>query len=715
LASAPLDYPLKILMQVVAQSWCSILSKQWILNYVNTFPPVAGTPPEADGNPTDWNGSFSVGGQPMFWYDYNGWGTSPLDTILPAGISGTPGVMCGTGPYVLSTYDANTGWSSTWYDMYWQGWWWPGASWYPYWGYPYESPPFPADGSNWPAPPATPPGFYPPYWPWSVPQDEPEQPYPPEISSGIVRGGYVTKYLVINNRNTAGRIADMQTGACDNAAIARSQAQNMHAGLNRNGPTLSGIRLNYPIPVLQVENENYVFVVDPTPGDTYGKIYPNDTLAADGIPANFFNNSDVRLAFTKLQNISFAINTLFYGEAYQPKTCAPDGLAYVNPANPMYPATPDYAGAVTLLNNAKFNGVALGTVGFTVPIIYYDAAGGVREAYCLNLRDAVNALNSPPYNSPAHAPYTAFSMNLPWSPFIGGINAHTLATFRVGWLADYADVHDFLFPFCDSQGDYGKAQRLQGPLQAAIDLDLKEAARTPDGPARQALYYDAEAKLYTENPTVFIMVPIGRGYQRTWDSGFAIQYDPLYPGIYAYYIWKWTYNRGDVDYSGAVNMGDIGIILNAFGSYAGKSGMPVFHARWNFHADVDGNPYESSPAGDGGWRDRKIDMYDVSTALVFFGGHYAAARWELEVKVTPTSGSSTTTFTATATGGSGTYTYQWYDNRTGTMQPIAGATTNTWQYSAHPLPANGHLLLQVLVTDPGCQKAWSARVTVTIP
>jgi hypothetical protein len=47
--------------------------------------------------------------------------------------------------------------------------------------------------------------------------------------------------------------------------------------------------------------------------------------------------------------------------------------------------------------------------------------------------------------------------------------------------------------------------------------------------------------------------------------------------------------------------------------------MPVFHARWNFNCDVDGNPKDSSPAGHGGWRDRKIDLYDISAALDNFG------------------------------------------------------------------------------------------------
>lgn len=587
-ASMPLDYPLRILVQVMAQSWCSITSKAWVNDYINNAATWGGTypphPSTGTGNTqADWPGNTDPVAD---WINYWGWEAtdSPFDK-LPAAAP-TPGIMCGTGPYMLEHYDSSNGWSCIKYNAYWHGW---------------------NRGTA-----STPPLFSP--------------PYPPEVSSGITPAGYVTRMVIDNTKSTNGaRAQDLVSGLVDMAAVSRANAWRLHypgtSNADRNGPTAEGVRLTYPIPTLQVESQHYTFVVDPTPGNTYGKIYANDTLAADGIPANFFNNSNVRLAFTYLWNFTYNIQTLMFGEAYQPSTCAPNGLAYVNPALPKYGPDPNEAAAKAALDQAFFGGTPLNSTGFTVDLCYYDGPGGNRELSVQNLRDMINKLGTD-YGLPYHATTT----NIPWADFIPAIDSHVLPTFRVGWLADYADIHDFLFPYAASAGDYGKAQRVQGPLQAAIDLDLEEAARTPDGPARQALYYDAEAKLYTENPTVFIMVPIGRGYTREWVQGYPVLYNALYPGLYAYYLWKWIYIRGDVDYGGSVNMGDIVKILDAFGSYIGKSGMPVIQQRWNFHCDIDGNPQESGPnPGDGGWKDRKIDMYDVSAALANFGK--TSAKW----------------------------------------------------------------------------------------
>jgi hypothetical protein len=659
-AGLPLDYPLRILFQVIAQEWCGIISQQWVIHYINT-----NLPAHAGALLADWDGTTYAD-----WKTYTGWDSSdaPADKLPIA--AATPGVMCGTGPYVLDRYDASAGWSIVAYDWYWQGWWWLGASWYPL--YPWS----PLINPYWlPFPPTwPPPGLYPPYWPWPV-LPEISCPYPPEPDSGIVRGGYITRLIVVNTRNTAGRIADLISGAVDTSAINRANAYKVHypgtANGDRNGPTQDGIRLNYPIPTLQTESQHYTFYIEIAPGNPYNVNTGNDTLAVGGIPQNFFNNTHVRLAFTYLWNFTYCITTLMFGEAYQPVTCAPNGLPYVNPIQTHYSDSPtNEAAAKAELDLAVFGGVHLNTVGFTVNLCYYDAAGGVRENSVLALQAAVNKLGTD-YGLPYHASVT----NIPWASFIPAINNHWLPTFRVGWLADYVDIQDFLFPYGASQGDYGKAQNIgiytDNNLTHGIDLDLKEAARVPDGALRQSLYYDAEAKLYTLNPTVFILVPIGRGYQRTWDQGFAVEYNALMPGIYAYKLWKWIYIRGDVDYNCKVNMGDIVIILAAFGSYIGKSGMPVIHARWNFHADIDGNPYESGPlGGDGGWRDRKIDMYDVSAALADFG-KFQVDNWEIHLFIVLVS----ITLTVTITGGNpATRAIQWFKN--GIMIP--GATTNSY-------------------------------------
>jgi hypothetical protein len=691
-ANYPLDYPLRILFQVIAQSWCGIISHQWVIDYINNPATWAGYtggypphPSTGSGNTqADWPGNTDPYAD---WVNYWGWTAtdSPLDKLPIA--APTPGIMCGTGQYTLDWYDAAAGWSSVWYMEYWA--WWPENPWW-----------YPDEVLEWTGVPSS---VVEGIWPRFGSSGYPKIPYTPQVASEIDQEGRITRLVIINTRNTAQRIADFVAGTVDNSAVSRANAWHLHdpeVVTNRNGPTKEGLRVNYPIPTLQVESQHYTFIVDPA-GGLYGNIYDNDTLGVGGIPANFFNNTHVRNAFTILWNFTYCIQTLMFGEAYQPKTCAPDGLPYVNPANPMWTdSVNDEALAKAELDQAVFNGVYLNTTGFTVDLCYYDAAGGIREASVLDLEAMINKIGTD-YGLPYHATHT----NIPWNDFIPAIDAHLCATFRVGWLADYVDIHDFLFPYAASEGTYGKAQRIGAYHNEVdvIDADLKDAARTPDGPVRQALYYDAEAKLYTLNPTVFILVPIGRGYQRVWDQGFALIYMSLMPGLYGCWLWKWLYLRGDVDYDGKVTMGDVVYILDAFGSYIGKSGMPVIHPRWNYHCDVDGNPQESSPApGDGGWRDRKIDMYDVTACLANFGRQRPT--WEIYPKVTPATGHAGTTYTVSCLfqGGYGgnpaAYTYQWYDNSTGTFQKIVGATASTYTPAAGP-PAGTVYALFCEVSD----------------
>jgi len=545
-ATKPLGYPLRILLQVIAQSWASIISKQWILNYV--IPNGPDMNEDVPGDQVDWDGNW---GDYTGWVAYCGWEYSPIDKI-PQGAA-HPGVACGTGPFILDRYDPTTEWSVVRNPDYWGGW----------------------------------------------PAQTPSPPYPPITSSGIKPAGYVNR-LTVRQRATATRIAELRDGLCDFAAIPRAYAPQLHVDNNRNGPTLPGIRLNYPIPALQVDSFHFTFDIEPRPDNKYGKINDYNVLSEDGIPRNFFSDIHVRKAFVHLLNFTLVIMDQLLGEAYQPHTCAPDGLPYVNLAQARYGPTPDFTKAKQEFDQA-FGG-NLKNVGFTIKITY-NSGNTIRQAYCENLASLINKLGQDYYGGKFHAE----AMPVAWSEYIPDMDLHFLPCFGIGWLADYADIHNFMHPYLHSEGAFAHAQRYHN---AEADELIAQGARAPDGPARQAIYYRLQEIYYNDVPSVAIFVPVGRGYMRIWVQGHY--YNPLYPGLYAYDHWKWEYLRGNVNYDNKVSMDDIVAILDAYGSYAGKLGMPVFHPRWNFHCDVDGNPYDT-------WRDRKIDMYDVTAALDNFG------------------------------------------------------------------------------------------------
>ena len=558
-AALPIGYPLRVLFQVLSQSWASIMSKQWLLEVVD---PMA----EAAGHPVgEWPGTWDN------WTLYH-WPDSPLidpvndlPTIdsIPGGAA-NPGLTAGTGPYILQRADPGTEWSAVRYADYWRGW--------------------PLD---WPNPPY------------------PDSPLPP---SGIKPKGYVERYTV-RQAATSTRIAELQSGAADFAAIPRSRAGELHVGGDRYGPTLSGIRLNYPVFGLAVDSFHMTVDITPTTDNRYGKINDYDVLSADGIPRNFFSNLNVRKALAHLINFTMIVNDIYLTEGYQPYTVAPTGLPYVYADVPQY--SYDETKAAQYLDAAYFGTTKLTSVGFTLTICY-NSGNTNRQKIAEQVAASLNKVAGD-HTWPFHATTAAPA----WGEYLGAMDAHKLPVFIIGWLADYGDVHNFLTPYAHGVG--GTFALAQNYNNATITALLDEAIYTPDGPARGALYHTAELMFAQDVPTVPLSVAWGRGYMRDWVQG--MYYNPIYPGLYAANKWKWEmittpgaegYFVGDVDFDGRVKMDDAIQAVNSFGSYAGKNGMPTFHVRWNFRADVDDQPRYR-------WRDRKVDMGDIVAILANFG------------------------------------------------------------------------------------------------
>jgi peptide/nickel transport system substrate-binding protein len=545
LADKPIGYPLKILFQVLSEPWFVIFSKQWIVNFVIPWGIEHGLDmnPDVPGIQVDWDGDFS------HWKDYHGWAESPIDKIGAI----HPGVTCGTGPYILDRFDPTDGgeWSVVKFDDYWGGW-----------------------PATWPSPP-----------------------YSPQPSSGLKPAGYVTR-LTVRQTTFRSMISEFLVGDCDFADIPRPQQNLLHVGGDRNGPTLPGIRLQYPLPIIGIHGLFFGFNVSVRLDNKYGKIYPENDLHEDGIPCNFFSDVHVRKAFAYLINYTLVVADYYLGEAYQPVTCAPTGLPYVNPYQPHY--TLNIEAAINELNQA-FGG-RLKDVGFTVNLYYHGgwAWGGVLLD---DLAARINALGVSNYNGKFHAS----SIEISWSELVGALQAHEIPAWISNWNADYADIHNFIQPVMHSLGYFASFEGYKNP---EVDELINRGLSVPDGPQRQEVYYRLQEIYYNDVPSITTTVPINRVYTRTWVQG---QYYSLYWALpYAYNRWKWEYLRGNVNYDDKVFMDDILVILDAFGSYFGKWGLPVYHPRWNFHCDIPGNPRET-------WTDGKIDMYDITAALDNFG------------------------------------------------------------------------------------------------
>jgi len=347
----------------------------------------------------------------------------------------------------------------------------------------------------------------------------------------------------------------------------------------------------------------YNFQINPT--SPYGTILADDVFDENGIPANFFGYVDIRKAFSQLFDFNTFLATIYLGEAMQPPTAIIPGLKYYDASIPKY--TFNIPAAKTLLQGVA--GGALWTNGFSIALCYNQ--GNLARQAIANLLKA--AIESPEMgNAKFHA-----VINAPWASYLYARDHGQLTCFSLGWLADYPDEHNFAYAFYYSYGNFPWRQAYANP---AMDALIDQGIRTPDGPARQAIYSAIQQLVIDDCPSLAIDQAIGRHFERDWITGWY--YNPIYSGNYYYNTWKWyyvpqalldtagqptsSYLGFDVNYNGQVNMLDIGTTAASFGAIFG----PPMSARWIFRCDYDNN--------------RQINMKDIGFVAKNFGKSSAA-------------------------------------------------------------------------------------------
>jgi peptide/nickel transport system substrate-binding protein len=508
-------------LQILSQSWSSIMSKNWVKNYVIG----------ELGRP-DWNGEW---GDYTKWIDYHNPEISPLDDPTP--------IMMGSGPFKFETLDYTAKyWSIVRNENYWAGW--------------------PADF--------------------------------PSVA-GAKPAGYINRATVTWAYTWETRSTMFLAGDVDFCAVPREY---IGAVLNKDG-----IRCIYPLPSLAVTNFFFTFNIDPaTP---YGPILAAGTFDETGIPSDFFGNPTWgihnRKAFAYAFDYETFIAEAVLGEGIAPATAIIPGLFGYDPTVKGYSFDLKKA-------EEEFKKVpGLWEKGFTMTILY-NTGNIPRMRACEILERNIESLN-PKFH------ITISSVD--WRPYLRAMIARQLPCFQIGWLADYPDPHNFAVPFYASYGTFAAWQGYSNPtMDALIEKGIKE----PDLDKRAAIYHDIAVLAVEDCPNVPVVQAIGRHFQRDWVVGWY--YNPIYPGLYFYNLWKWYYvphslldtstqptsNQlpTDVNYDGKTDIKDIYTLARSFGSSFG----PPVHPRWVYRADIN--------------NDRKIDIRDIYAVAKNFGKSSAA-------------------------------------------------------------------------------------------
>jgi len=498
-------------MQILCQSWSSILSKQWINSLGRG----------------DWSGDW---GDYTEWINHHNPEISPLDDPELGGP-----VMMGSGPYILETLSyTDEYWTIVRNVNYWRG------------------------------------------WPADFPKLGPTKP------AGWVDRVTVSWHWVWETRR------DMfLNGEVDFCAVPRMYIGEMYLDPTTKKQLKPGIRCIYPLPVLAVDGIFFCFNI--TTATPYGKVYPwGSGFHRDGIPADFFGNPEwgihVRKGFAYAFDYNYFLQDVYQGEAIQPPTAIIPGLPCYDPTVPKYYYSPQKA----LDEFSQVPGLL--QTGFTITLLYNTGNTPRRRAAEI-LRDGLEAVDT------LEGPDDKFTIEISsvdWKPYLRACLYHQTPLFIIGWLADYPDPHNFAYAFYYSHGAFGAWQLYENPEMDAL---IEEAIRLPTFEERCPIYRQISLLAIEDCPSVTIDQAIGRHFERSWVVGWY--YNPIYPGVYAYNLWKWyyiphalqdttpehpinNYLPYDVNYDGTIDGKDISTVARAFGSDPG----PPVHPRWCYRADV---------------------------------------------------------------------------------------------------------------------------------
>lgn len=260
------------------------------------------------------------------------------------------------------------------------------------------------------------------------------------------------------------------------------------------------------LPTLQADAFFFQFAINPE-----STMVGSGQMDGNGIPLDFFTDIKVRKAFNYAFDWETYLTDALQNEAQQVSSPIVEGLAYFNQAEwPMY--AEDLVMAETLLKEA-WDG-AVWENGFTFGMAY-NSGNLTRKTACEILQQNLFSINPD------------FRVNITvmqWPTLLRGMYTGLLPMFQIGWLADYPDAHNFIFPFMHSSGTFAGWQNYNNP---AVDALVTQGIQGTTTAARQATYDQLAVLYYEEVPGIMLAQPLGRRYFRDWVQGYV--FNPIDP------------------------------------------------------------------------------------------------------------------------------------------------------------------------------------------
>ncbi len=227
-------------------------------------------------------------------------------------------------------------------------------------------------------------------------------------------------------------------------------------------------------------------------------------LDGKGVPPDFFADKDVRLAFTYAFDKPTYLKEINKGFGISAETPIPMGLPYFNPKLKAYPY--DLKKAADHFKKA-FKG-QLWKNGFTLDLTY-NTGNQVREQTMKMLAESLSAIN-PKFKVQARS--------VEWATFVNQQNKRMLPIFYIGWGADFADPHNFIYTYMYSKG--GLYASRCSYVNPEADKLIEQGLYETDPKKREAAYFKLQDIWQQDVPGIMLHQPIRQQYFKDWVKGY---------------------------------------------------------------------------------------------------------------------------------------------------------------------------------------------------
>ncbi len=278
---------------------------------------------------------------------------------------------------------------------------------------------------------------------------------------------------------------------------------------------MKGVVLLDKLPRLMTDPVFYfTFNINPTANPDIG----SGKLDGNGIPPDFFSDKDVRKAFAYSFDYDRFINESLKGKAERAYSPLPPSIMKIDGFKKV---DFDLKKAEEHFKKA-YNG-KLWEKGFKLTLTY-NTGSEIRQLACEILKKNIESLNPK---------FKIELRGLEWAIYLEKAQNKKLPIFTRGWVGDYPDPHNFIFPFFHSNGRYPKAQ---GFFNKLLDKLIEEAVKEISIEKRKEIYRKIIDIANEEVYQIYTIHPYGIMAIRENVKGFVE--NPINMGIYFYNLYK---------------------------------------------------------------------------------------------------------------------------------------------------------------------------------